>query len=128
MHYVSGQEIMAFTADAYGKPGPFLNKITNQPVSPTGVVFKFRLEATPGQGITNTVNFGTPLNFDPYNPAIVIQQDPTTLGYWVLLVTTGFLDGLVVHSVDLRTQWSSTDPSNPAASQSHLDTVWLSDL
>jgi hypothetical protein len=126
MHYVAGQEVMVFTADDFGKLGPFMNESTGQPVSPAGVQCKFRLE--PG-GVTNTVVFGQAFDFDSYNPAITIQQDATTKGYWLVLVTTGFFANFPsATSVNLRTQWESVDPNNPACSMSKLDTIYPADL
>jgi hypothetical protein len=130
MHYVAGQEVMVFTADDFGKLGPFMNEVTGQPVTPTGVQCKFRLEPA-GQvtGVTNTVVFGSAFNFDPYNPAVAIQQDTTTKGYWLVLITTGFFANYAgAASINLRTQWVSVDPTNPACSQSKLDTVYPADL
>ena len=125
-HYVAGQEVMCYTCDEKGDLGPFMNEVTNQPVSPTVVVFKFRLEPDSGSpGATNTVTSGTPLNFDSWNPDIIIVQDLVTKGYWVTLVTTGFFGPFPgVASVNLRTQWESLDPNNPAMSQSKVDTIW----
>jgi hypothetical protein len=134
--YIAGQVIRVFTADDDGNLGPFVNQVTGEPVSPSEVVCSFRIEQpappqgiTPVPGPTITVVMGTPFDYDEFNPAITIEQDETTLGYYFFLNTTLFLTGvlLVPPMANLRTQWASSG-TDSAISPSKLDTIWPSDL
>jgi hypothetical protein len=132
MHIIAGQEVQSFTCNADGTMGPFVNNVTNEPVTPESVIFKFRLEPLfpTSVGPTNSVVQGTPLNYDEFNPAMTIEYDEVSGGFYIVMVTTLWLATAVVvpPTMGLRTLWESNDPSNPAVSQSKVDTIYPADL
>lgn len=128
--YIAGQAIEVMTVDRDGTLGPFVNEITGNPVTPNAVTLKFQLASIirgspDAPGPTTTVHSGTPVSFDAYNPALAVTQDPTSLGFYVILVTTNFITMFNPKPdyVELRTVWESTDPAYPAVSEVWTDTI-----
>jgi hypothetical protein len=127
-HYIAGQEIRVFTADDDGNLGPFVDRLTGDPVTPDAVVAKFRLEPAGGPlGPTIEITQGSSTYFDVYNPAITITQDLTTLGFFYDLITTQFVSMYSATSVILRTTWESQQ-NDPTVSFAKLDTIYPADL